>query len=353
MPDTKPFVLAGNRPAIIAIAVGLFVAGIGIGYVIFTNVYSPYTMMGNPSSFNQMMGNNPQFSNQYMRYMMQDPQYMSQWMSQNPQYMGQWMGYMIQNPQLQQQMYNYMFQNKNFMYSMMGNQTFQNQYMGPWMMQNPNFGQQFSNQGAPYQSNNYGGGMMGSGSGMGPGMMGSYSSGSGSYKTTSIKDVTGKINSLPNGANLNKDTDTITFDSTSIDLTSFAMMGDDAINTTGYSPPSSAHSGGDVFVIGGLINPTLVVKSGTQLRVTLINLDEDMSHNLVITESAPPYSTMSMMNSGGFLNTMPILPNDEKDQGYAYEYTNSITLSQPGTYWYICTYPGHAEEGMYGKIIVQ
>jgi len=50
---------------------------------------------------------------------------------------------------------------------------------------------------------------------------------------------------------------------------------------------------------------------------------------------------------------MPVLPNENKQQGYAYEYADSVTLSQPGTYWYICTYPGHAEEGMYGKIIVQ
>ncbi|MGI0047271.1 MAG: plastocyanin/azurin family copper-binding protein [Nitrosotalea sp.] len=350
MSDIKPCVLAGNKPAIIAIAVGIFVAGIGIGYVLFTSMYNPYTMMTNPAAFNQMMGSNQQFSNQYMGYMMQNPQFMSQWMSQNPQYMGQWMGYMLQNPAIRQQMYGYMFQNKDFMYGIMGNQTFQNQYMGPWMMQNPNFQQQLTPQGN--QPNNLGSGMMG-GSGMGPGMMSGYTSGGSSYKSVSIKDATGEINSLPSSAQVSKDSDTITFASTSVDLTSFSMIGSDAINMTGYNPPSSAHSGGDVFVVGGLINPTLVVKSGTQLSVTLINLDEDMSHNFVITESAPPYYTTPMMGNGGFLNTMPILPNEEKQQGYAYEYTDSVTLNQPGTYWYICTYPGHAEEGMYGKIVVQ
>src|SRR5574340_1458268 len=136
MSDIKPCVLAGNRPAIIAIAVGIFVAGIGIGYVIFANTYNPYTMMNNPAAFNQMMGNNQQFSSQYMRYMIQDPQ-------------------------LRQQMYNYMFQNKDFMYSMMGNQTFQNQYMGPWIIQNPNFQQQTPKQGISSPSNNLGSGMMG------------------------------------------------------------------------------------------------------------------------------------------------------------------------------------------------
>ncbi|MDE1727246.1 MAG: hypothetical protein KGH89_08315 [Thaumarchaeota archaeon] len=101
-----------NRYVWIGITVGVFVAGIGIGYAVFLNTYNPYTMMyQNPSIFNQMMGRNPQFAGQYMGYMMQDPQ-------------------------LRQQMYNYMFQNKDFMYSMMSNPNFQNQYMGPWMMSN-------------------------------------------------------------------------------------------------------------------------------------------------------------------------------------------------------------------------
>lgn len=95
----------------IGIVVGVFLAGIGIGYAVFINTYNPYSMMGSPSMFNQMM-------------------------SQNPQYMGQWMGSMMQDPQLRQQMYNYMLQNQDFMYGMMKSQNFQNNYMGPWMMQN-------------------------------------------------------------------------------------------------------------------------------------------------------------------------------------------------------------------------
>jgi hypothetical protein len=61
---------------------------------------------------------------------------MNQWMSQNSQYMGQWMGTMMQNPQLRQQMYNYMLQNQDFMYDMMRNSTFQNNYMIPWIAKN-------------------------------------------------------------------------------------------------------------------------------------------------------------------------------------------------------------------------
>ena len=120
----------------IGLAVGLFFAGLGVGYAVFVNTYNPYAMMGNPAMFSQMMGKNPQFSGQYLGYMMRNPQYMNQWMLQNPQYMGQWMGSMMQDPQLRQQMYNYMLQNQDFMYNVMKNSNFQNNYMGPWMMQN-------------------------------------------------------------------------------------------------------------------------------------------------------------------------------------------------------------------------
>ncbi len=125
-----------NQYVLIGIVVGVFCAGLGIGYALFINTYNPYAMMGNPTMFCQMMGRNPQISGQFMGYMMQNPQYMNQWMSQNPQYVGQWMGSMMQDPQLRQQMYNYMLQNQDFMYNMMKNSNFQNNYMGPWMMQN-------------------------------------------------------------------------------------------------------------------------------------------------------------------------------------------------------------------------
>ena len=138
----------------IGLAVGLFFAGLGIGYAVFINTYNPYAMMGNSGMFNQMMTRNPQFSDQYMGYMMQNPQYMNQWMSQNPQYVGQWMGSMMQDTQLRQQMFNYMSQNQNYtnwmmnnpqymnqwMTQLMSNPNFRQQYMGPWvMMQNPRY----------------------------------------------------------------------------------------------------------------------------------------------------------------------------------------------------------------------
>ena len=101
-----------GRYLVVGLIAGAFLAGVGIGYAVFSNTYSPYSMMyQNPQMFNQMFARNPQFANQYM-------------------------GYMVQDPQLREQMYGFMLQNKDFMYGMMQNPDFQNQYMGPWMMQN-------------------------------------------------------------------------------------------------------------------------------------------------------------------------------------------------------------------------
>lgn len=61
-----------------------------------------------------------------------------------------------------------------------------------------------------------------------------------------------------------------------------------------------------------------------------------------------------MMMGGGmmgrFITMMPLLPPANYNQGYAYEFSYTFTL-QPGNYWYICTYPGRAETGMYGEIL--
>ncbi len=294
----------------IGIAVGLFAVGIAVGYAIFMNTYNPYGIM------------------------------------MHPQYSSQYMGYMMQTPQLRQQMYNYMFQNKDFMYGMMGNPNFQNQYMGPWMMQNPQFQQQFLKPSLVNPQTNYTGPQSQSQYGM---MYGSYYQ---AFKTISINDAEAATH-LPEYAQISKDSNTITFNSQNVIISALSMMGDDAKNMTGASLPSYAKD--DVFVIGNIIDPTLVIKAGTQLNITSINLDEEMAHNFVIMTAAPPYSYMPMhsMMYGGIVSMMPVLPNADKKIGYAYEMSYQVTISQPGTYWYVCTYPGHAEDGMYGKMVVQ
>ena len=45
------------------------------------------------------------------------------------------------------------------------------------------------------------------------------------------------------------------------------------------------------------------------------------------------------------------LPLANYGTSYAYGYEYTFTVIELGTYWYLYTYPGHAEKGMYGEII--
>ncbi|SRR5579875_184872 len=313
---------------ITGVIIGAFVAGIGLGYVIFMAAYSPYQAVPQGPAFYSMMSGNPQFAGQYMSYMMQNPQ--------------------------RQQMYGYMLQNRDFMYGMMGNPSFQNQYMGPWMMQNPQFQRQWSHQASP-------GGLNGTqvpaftgqpapGSYMGPGMMyGGQGQQLGTIPISEARSMAG----LPPLAQKFTQNNTLAFSSQVADIVALSFSGYDARNFTGTAAPQYAKD--DAFVIGGMIDPTITVNRGTTLNVTSVNLDEDMAHNFAIMTSPPPYPYMAMqgMMYGGMVATMPVLPNDDPGKGMAYEYSYAVTLSNPGTYWYVCTYPGHAQDGMYGKIIVR
>ncbi|ABW02307.1 plastocyanin/azurin family copper-binding protein [Caldivirga maquilingensis] len=164
--------------------------------------------------------------------------------------------------------------------------------------------------------------------------------------------------STPSYVHVYRSNNTIVFTSSDITLVALAMMGDDAVNMTGMPLPGYAH--GDVFVIYGLINPTLVIPQGAVVHVIVINLDDDMYHNLIVTAVPPPYPYNVMPYVGmyggymgpGMMTMMQWLPPANYNAGYAYGYEYTITLNAPGTYWYLCTYPGHAQDGMYGEVIV-
>lgn len=78
----------------VAIAVGLFVAGIGIGYAVFSGsqVMSSQMMDGSmnslindPQAMQQMM-EDPNFRNEMLDFMIQDTEHMNQWMQDDPQH---------------------------------------------------------------------------------------------------------------------------------------------------------------------------------------------------------------------------------------------------------------------------
>lgn len=177
------------------------------------------------------------------------------------------------------------------------------------------------------------------------------------YRSYSISQVEKEITEVPGYAHVYPGNDTIVFNSKDINLLVIAMMGYNATSYFNATLPSYAH--GDVFVIYGLVNPTLIVPTGATIHVTFVNLDDDMYHNFVVTTAPPPYPYNVMPYIGMYGGMGPQmtlymrwLPPANYGVGRAYGYVYEFTLTGPGTYWYLCTYPGHAEAGMYGEIIV-
>lgn len=181
-----------SQSVMIGIAVGVFFAGLGVGYAVLQSSV-PATPMMTQQQMQQMI-NDPNMMNQWHQTMMQNPQVMDRWMGtmmndqqfmqqmhnsmmNDPQHMQtmsgimgtDMMGYMINNPQMNQQMMNTMMGNQQFMHGMMMNPQFQQNYMGPWMNNSTNWNHMMDsgwmNQGM--MGNN----MMGSGMMMGHGMM--------------------------------------------------------------------------------------------------------------------------------------------------------------------------------------
>lgn len=121
--------------------------------------------------------------------------------------------------------------------------------------------------------------------------------------------------------------------------------------------PMNANASMYSFSILGEVNPKLEIKHGIIVKFIAINVDTDAYHNFVVTNEGPPYYNnfggmmngfYSFNNSYGYM--MSYLPPQSSGR---YAFVNvSYDFSNNGTYWYLCTYPGHASEGMYGEIVV-
>jgi rusticyanin len=179
----------------------------------------------------------------------------------------------------------------------------------------------------------------------------------------SVSDAMGLMRAQLAGASVSQSTDSITFSSPTVSITAFAIMPGNATSIMGMRPPS--YSQGDVFVMGGMIDPTLYIQSGASVKFTVVNMDNGMCHDLVVSTVAPPYpSSMAqymmfggygtgMMGSGyqGFLYMMSVLSPANYASGWAQAYSYTVTVPNDANLWYLCTYPGHAESGMYGEIV--
>ncbi|QAT41318.1 MULTISPECIES: sulfocyanin-like copper-binding protein [unclassified Clostridium] len=173
----------------------------------------------------------------------------------------------------------------------------------------------------------------------GYGMMGrnrGYNSSSYLQGLISEDKVNEEIKNSTANAKIDKQSNSITYSGNSINIVLLA----------------SGKQADDKFEAAGLINPTIYIPRDSTVTLELINEDEDVSHALEITSAAPPYGYMSMMQGevypGSFINPIPSAAN-----GKLYSASVSFTASHDGSFYYICQYPGHAAQGMYGKIIVQ
>lgn len=100
------------------------------------------------------------------------------------------------------------------------------------------------------------------------------------------------------------------------------------------------------FRVGELTNPTIRVPLGSRLTINLVNVDDDMVHDLYITSQKPPYPQSVHATAIG----SPIL---RPYKGTRYSAGTLILKAQhAGIVYYVCTVPGHAKKGMWGKIEV-
>lgn len=190
--------------------------------------------------------------------------------------------------------------------------------------------------------------------------------------TVSIADAMSLLKAPIPGAAVSAANDSITFTTSNVHIVAFALMPENATGLTGAHPPSYATD--DVFVIGGLIDPTLYIQKGATVTFTVVNLDDDMYHDLVVSSVGPPYpyALMQYMMWGGgggyyrggmmggygpgfqgFLYMMPVLSPADGGAGWAQSYSYTLSMPSYGTLWYLCTYPGHAQSGMYGEIVTR
>lgn len=176
----------------------------------------------------------------------------------------------------------------------------------------------------------FGYGMMGGGCG------GSYGYGDGSQSTVTESDVQNDTAAALQNATVDKKANTITYSGKDVKL---VIEGG----------PEQADG---KFVIGGLVNPTLVLPKAVDVTVEFVNEDEGMPHAFEITDAAPPYDYMSMMDGGVYPGSVIATLPKASDDRYAMA-TMTFQTNDAGTFYYICQYPGHAQNGMFGKLIVQ
>jgi rusticyanin len=113
-------------------------------------------------------------------------------------------------------------------------------------------------------------------------------------------------------------------------------------------------SGGsdETFRIAGMVNPTILVRSGATVSIEVVNADPDAAQGLVLIGAGQTGSEVPMMTSSpAFIGAAVWFLGDPTSAGL-HAGTLSFTATTAGTYRYLCAVPGHAQEGMIGSFIV-
>ncbi len=176
------------------------------------------------------------------------------------------------------------------------------------------------------------------------GMMGGMGSMMGNatdqFRTLTKDEANRDMESSLTNATVDKENNSITYSGKSDHIVIFGGAMDD--DTAGPA---------EKFVIDGLVNPTLHVQKGANISLEFINEDTDMPHGIEVSTASPPYGYMSMMEGGIYASSI-IAPIPESNNNNFPMASTSFTAAELGTYYYLCQYPGHAAEGMYGKMVI-
>ncbi|MCL4544880.1 MAG: plastocyanin/azurin family copper-binding protein [Chloroflexi bacterium] len=179
-------------------------------------------------------------------------------------------------------------------------------------------------------------GMMGSGGSMGgAGMMGG---GIGGPVTTSSPAAARALaRQLTAGADVNRQTKTITYHTAQV---AFAALA---------SPDGEKDM---TWNVGGLVNPTIVIPKGAQVTVHFFDADTGTPHGWELTTTPPPYPSMVMMDAQVAFPGAFAMPVSGATAQQWFGRTVRFTATTAGTYYYLCPVPGHAQQGMAGRLVV-
>lgn len=189
------------------------------------------------------------------------------------------------------------------------------------------------------------GGMMGSGSLVAMGRVGSGGSSmmggstSAAAATWTPRQVQQQVRTSERGVTINRATNTITYRGHHDLLVPLAA-------------PAALHLKGMQWEIDGLINPTVVVPSGARVTVDLVNADQGYLHGFEVTTARAPFGEMAMMQGAVAFPGAFIMPISPESHGGAPHAQTVFTTTASGTYSYICPVPGHAALGMAGTLRV-